>query len=198
MNTYSKHITLTVCSALLCSCAEMSDGTRTRTEGAVTGGAIGTGVGALMGVLLGGNSESTVAGALIGGVFGGAGGYAYGDSVAEKKAAYKEAEETYRKNIAVLDHNISVAQQRINEIKQKNIMLALQNKRLSRNEYNEIATIVNKDISIFRQDANFAYQQAQNIGDQGQKDTYISRYNSLTKQADTLQTQINTLSMYSY
>lgn len=196
MNTYSRYIALTTCAALLCSCAEMSDGTRTRTEGAVTGGAIGTGVGALMGVLLGGNSESTVAGALIGGVFGGAGGYAYGDSVAEKKAAYKEAEETYRKNIADLDQKISINENNIAWMKNESRSLAQMNKKLSRANYNNIAAQVNENISILRKDANFAYKAADSIDDQAQKNAYISRGASMTRLANSLEYELNTLHRY--
>ena len=196
MNTYSRYIALTTCAALLCSCAEMSDGARTRGEGTGAGAGLGGLLGAAMGLAIGGKTESVVTGALAGAAAGGVGGYFYGDSVAKKKAAYKQAEDTYRKTIADLDQKISINENNIAWMKNESRSLAQMNKKLSRTKYNNIAAQVNENISILRKDADFAYKAAESIDDQAQKNAYISRGASMTRLANSLEYELNTLNRY--
>jgi uncharacterized membrane protein YebE (DUF533 family) len=85
----------------LSSCANIqNDGTRTRTEGALTGAAIG----GIAGAIIGNQSNRAWEGAAIGAAIGGLGGLAVGDHVAKKKAGYASQE-------AWLDACISRAEQ---------------------------------------------------------------------------------------
>ncbi len=67
-----------------CTQPEMSDSTRTKTEGAV----VGVAAGALIGGLIGGRD-----GAALGAALGGIGGLAYGSYVADEKAKYARTED---------------------------------------------------------------------------------------------------------
>ena len=66
---------------LLFSCANIQDdGTRTKTEGTLTGAGVGAVMGAIVGALLDGE-RGAVRGAAIGAGVGGVAGYAYGSHV---------------------------------------------------------------------------------------------------------------------
>lgn len=77
---------------VLSGCANMSDGTRTKTEAT----ALGAGGGALLGGLIGalaGGSDAAWVGAAVGAGVGGIAGYAYGSHVAREKAKYASQED---------------------------------------------------------------------------------------------------------
>ncbi len=92
-----------------CTQPEMSDSTRTKTEGAVAGAAAG----AIIGGLLGGRD-----GAALGAALGGVGGLAYGSYVADEKSKYANTEDW-------LDAEI-------NKAKKENKSIRSYNKKLSR------------------------------------------------------------------
>jgi hypothetical protein len=76
----------------LSGCANMSDGTRTKTEAT----ALGAGGGALLGGLIGalaGGSDAAWVGAAVGAGVGGVAGFAYGTHVAKEKAKYASQED---------------------------------------------------------------------------------------------------------
>ncbi|WP_009958284.1 YMGG-like glycine zipper-containing protein [Verrucomicrobium spinosum] len=106
--------------AMLASCANIqNDQTRTRTEGALAGGALG----ALAGGIIGNQSGRAWEGALIGAAAGGLAGLAVGDSVARKKARYASQEawldacisQAERVNSKAVAYNRSLSQ-RIREL----------------------------------------------------------------------------------
>lgn len=73
-------------------CANMSDGTRTKTEAT----ALGAGGGALLGGLIGalaGGSDAALVGAAVGAGVGGIAGFAYGTHVAKQKEKYASQED---------------------------------------------------------------------------------------------------------
>lgn len=77
---------------VLSGCANMSDGTRTKTEAT----ALGAGGGALLGGLIGalaGGSDAAWVGAAVGAGVGGIAGYVYGSHVAREKAKYASQED---------------------------------------------------------------------------------------------------------
>lgn len=92
-----------------CTEPNMSDSTRTKTEGAVAGAAAG----ALIGGLIGGRD-----GAALGAALGGMGGLAYGSYVADEKAKYARTEDWLNAEI--------------NKAKKENKSIRSYNKRLSR------------------------------------------------------------------
>ena len=85
-------VAVVVCGPLLSCTAIKDDGTRTKTEGTLTGAGIGAAVGAILGALLDGG-RGAARGAAIGAGLGGVAGYAYGSHVANQKAQYASREE---------------------------------------------------------------------------------------------------------
>lgn len=86
--------------ALLClvlvtapGCANIqNDGTRTTTEGALTGTVVGAGLGAIVGGIVAGGDGAAI-GAAIGGALGGLTGAAVGSHIADKKKEYASRED---------------------------------------------------------------------------------------------------------
>jgi len=75
-------------------CANIQDdGTRTKTEGTLTGAGVGAALGAGLGAIFGGNTKATLIGAAIGAGVGSLGGYFVGKHIADKKAEYASYED---------------------------------------------------------------------------------------------------------
>ncbi len=75
-------------------CANIKDdGTRTKTEGTLTGAGVGAAIGAGLGAIFGGNTKATLIGAAIGAGVGSLGGYFVGKHIADKKAEYASYED---------------------------------------------------------------------------------------------------------
>ncbi len=152
----------TICLAFLGSCANIQDdGTRTRTEGTLTGAVLG----GVAGAIIGNQSNRAWQGAAIGAAAGGLAGLAVGDHVARKKAGYAstedwldaciaQAEETNQQAVAYnnsLTNRIASLQRQIdaakalsdaNELRRiKQSVVALQK------EASEKVTVVNTEIT---------------------------------------------------
>jgi len=102
MNQRFLQVTSALCAStmLFAGCANIKDDQqRTKTEGALAGGALGAVLGGALGYAAGGRSGLAV-GAAAGAAVGGAGGYAYGSKVAAKKKGYASDEERLRSMIS--------------------------------------------------------------------------------------------------
>ncbi len=151
-----KHIAIAIATGQLCSCANMSDTTRTYTEAMGFSTLIATAAGAGIGTMIGGDTEGTLLGAGAGALAGLAFGYLWGDYVVKQKREYASVEEQIQHSNQVLDERITQAQQTNSRLISTIAQLKSQNKKLTASKAKEEIANIDKCISLLSEEATLA------------------------------------------
>lgn len=158
-------LSVSVLAGNVTSCANMSDGTKTRYQGLGIGALGGAAVGAGIGQLAGRDSKSTLIGAGIGAAVGSVAGWFWGNSVALQKEQYASVEEQIKDSNRAMDQLIAQTKKDNAALKNAIANLRKENKKLASSakvkaDAKKLSLAVDDSISILNNEVVLARRAA--------------------------------------
>lgn len=147
---------LSMLTATVPSCSNMSDSMLTMTQGGATGALAGSAIGSLIGYLCTKKTKGTVIGALIGGGTGALAGLFYGYKVAKAKEEYARTEDYIQANLVAIDSQIDSAKLYNAEMQTAISLLQATKVKIPAAQQKKLRKEIDKNISLLDQNIDSA------------------------------------------